>query len=402
MQSSLSANTKAGAYKTLVKPELTYRQAYLVPRKDAAFYRESYTDYADQIYLSLKLIKTYKLVNEIVIQPAVRTVRNKPKEIETVIDQAYARAVEGAWHFTAGKINESYGSGFFVSPSDLLNEDRDLYDPLYQQEGKALTRIGWKTGLWNIALGYIPKQHKSAEDGRSWVLIEGDVAETDLMLQYTYSAKSLSTAGVAASRFFGEHFELHVDSRYQQRQRNTEEQPERVVFDCNAVDSIDETARTIPGKELYCLNPTVDDKAASFYSVVGSRLVFTPKRTLILEGIQNQSGLARDEAEMYFNYVAIDRDVRNTETDPPTRILGRQYGFFAYQDEDSIADTMFNLSLLYNLNDQSFFANTELKYTINPMMNVSLVHMLLDGSEGSEYGETPYSQSTYVFVRANF
>lgn len=402
------AYASAKMKKTRVAPEITYRQAYLDEREDSAQRRTTQKNYVDQIYLSLKLIKTFDFVNEVVLEPAVRTPRTDPgASPELEIDQAYIGAQVGSFDFTAGRKSEYEGTGYFSNPSDLLNEEKDLFDPLYQRRGQTFTRVRWRLlDSWSSAVGYIPQTRQNARFGRAWVQSGGIIAETDFRLQYTYNFRDLSTIGLAASRFFGDWFELHIDSRYQQRQRDSARQPERIVFDCSAVAATRSINSVIVDThsdyEIDCLEPTKEATDPSFYTVIGSRFVFTPRRTLILEAIQNQGGVTSEEMEMYFKYIRTERDGSGIEPEPQTRILGRQYLFAAYQDEDTLSRTLFNLSYLFNQEDGSSFLNAEVRYTFNPIANVSVVNSQFLGDKHTEFGESPASQVTYLIVRGRF
>jgi hypothetical protein len=394
--------------RTQVVPEITYRQAYIEERPESSLRRTTQKNYVDQLYLSLKLVKTFDYVNEVVLEPAVRSPRTDPgAPAEVVVDQGYVSAQVAKFDFTAGRKAEYEGTGYFVNPSDLLNEDKDLFDPLYQRRGQFFTRARWNFHeSWNASLGIIPQTRQAARYAKAWFQTGGEIAETDIRMQYTYNFRELSTFGLSASRFFGDWFELHLDSRYQQRQRGSAQEPERIVFDCESVEATRRINSAIidskPDYELECLEPTTGVNDGSFYTVLGSRFVLSPKRTIIAEAIQNQGGVTADESEMYYKYVQTERDGSSIEPLPQTRIIGRQYWFAAYQDEETLPRTLFNLAYLYRQDDQSSFLNTELRYTFNPIANVSIVNSQFLGSRYSEFGEAPAEQVTYLIVRGRF
>jgi len=391
--------------KTLIVPEVTYRQSYLTVRKDSSFWHENYKNYADHLYLSLKLVKTFEYVNEVVLEPAVRSPKNNPGgDSEVVIDQGYMDSYLGRFRITAGKKAEFSGSGFFVNPSDLLNEDRGLFDTMYNREGKTFSRIGWNYELYNFSVGYIPRANGAAQEGKLWVQAGGEVADIDTKLQYTYNKQSLSTVGLSASRFFGDRFETHVDSRWQQQQRSHSEQESRIIFNCDALQTsgINDDKFDSENDKLVCLVPQVKDEDYSMFTVLGFRFVLTPKRTIIAEAIQNQGGLGPDEVQMYGRFVRKRRESGGGNPDQPNRIEGKQYWFLAYQDEDSIQDTTLALSGLQNQEDGSFFINAETKYAINPLASASVIYSGFVGKQDTEFGDHPFEGATFLTFQGRF
>jgi len=391
--------------KTLVVPKVTYRQSYLTVRKDSSFWRETYKNFADHLYLSLKLVKTFDYVNEVVLEPAIRSPKNNPGgDTEVVIDQGYVDSYLGRFRLTAGKKAEFSGSGFFVNPSDLLNEDRGLFDTLYNREGKTFSRIGWNYGLYSFSIGYLPQASGTAQDGKLWLQAGGEIADIDTRLQYTYNREDLSTVGLSASRFFGDHFETHVDSRWQQQQRAHASQESRIIFHCDDLQNsgVAEERFTTEGDELECLIPQVKDEDYSMFTVLGFRFVLTPKRTIITEAIQNQGGLSPEELKMYGRFVRKRRESGGRDPDQPNRIEGKQYWFVAYQDEDSIRNTTLALSGLQNQEDGSVFLNAETRYALNPLASVSVIYSAFIGNENSEFGDHPFEGATFLTVQGRF
>lgn len=362
---------------TKIEPELTYRMAYLDMRESSAFHKESHQDYLDQLYLNLSFFRDRDLRQEVVLEPTVRTPRGNPNgPLETVIEQGYVRFALGKYlSVTAGRKAEYDGSGFVTNPSDLLNEDRDQFDPLAQKKGKNFSRISFKSGPIGLSIGFIPNLGNRLRTGRLWLQGAAEFWDIDLKVQQTIQETEKSTIGLSASRFFGDHFELHYDGRYQAKQRTAAEQEERDFSSYQRDDS-------------------------SLYYLGGTRIVFANRRTIILEGIQNQSGLESFELEDYHHYLESQSD--DTRPNPPTRIIGRHYGFFAYQDEGTLSKTALGCSFLVNSDDKSVFSTISAKYTLSPITNVELAPTFFRGHKYSEFGELPFASAVNLIFRGKF
>jgi hypothetical protein len=327
--------------------------------------------------LSLKLVKTFNFLDEIVLEPVIRTKRENPMQMETAIDQAYISAILGdSFMLTAGKYLNTGGSGFFVNPSDLLNEDKDLFDPLYQREGKILTQIGWSHGLNSAILGYMPKRDRETEDGTAFAKFSTEISGAKTYLTYAYNKDDLSTFGLNISRFFGERIEFHLDSRFQLRQRTPEIHRER--------------SHSVKYGQY----------SSSGYYLFGSRVVLTPQKTFIVEGIFQESGLKKNEIASYLRKEEADRETINPSQQ--SRIIGQRYAFVAYRDESFIHRTRIHLSALYNIEDQSSYASVEAKYTFSPIINISFTPTFNMGKRYTEFGEAFASAIYYVSLSGMF
>ena len=194
-------------------------------------------------------------------------------------------------------------------------------------------------------------------------------------LQETIQETDKSTTGLSVSRFLGDSLEVHYDGRYQTRQRSSSLQEERKY-------------------SVY------DSQESSSYHLAGTRVVVTSKRTIILEGIQNQSGLEPTEMEAYHRDVESQSD--DTRPDPPTRLIGRNYGFLAYQDEDSISKTLLGFSGLVNVADRSVFGTVTARYSLSPISSVEFTPTFFRGQKYSEFGELPFATAAHVIFRGRF
>jgi len=363
-----------------IEPELTYRTAAFTRRFRSVYFKPGTdSDYVDQLYLTFTMSRQYDYRHDVVIEPSVRTHRQRPKQaLETVIEQGYVRIqASDTVVVTAGKKTEYDGSGFMVNPSDLLNETKDLFDTLYQREGKFFTRVVKRFGNHSLGVGYIPARGKELSYGRAWVTASSDLFDTDIRLQFTNQRRELNTVGASAARFFGDHVELHFDGRYQQRQRHEG----------------DELAPDSPEA-----NSSYGFEDASGYYLAGSRLVLTPRRTIVLEGIQNQSGLLPSDFENFYN----EKRKKDDPGDPESRLIGRHYGFISYQDDDSIKAVHLGLSHLVNINDQSSFSVAQARYYLSPITSVEWTYTAFTGNVNTEFGEMPFAGTAYLIFRGRF
>lgn len=363
---------------TKIEPELTYRMAYLDMRQDSAFHKEEHQDYLDQLYLNLRFFRDRDLRNEVVIEPTIRTPRGNPGgQVETVIEQGYVRFALGkSVSVTAGRKAEFDGSGFVTNPSDLLNEDRDQFDPLAQKAGKNFTRIAYKTGPAGVSVGFIPNAGNSARTGKLWLQGSVEAWDTDIKVQETAQDSDKVTLGLSVSRFFGDFFELHYDGRHQSRQRSAAQQEERKFSAYQYEDQ-------------------------SMYQLVGSRLIVASRRSLIAEVIQNQSGLDSTELENYHHSIeALSND--DKPKTPPQRIIGRHYGFIAFQDEATLPKTLLAVSALVNSDDKSVYGTLTGKYSLSPITSVEFSPTFFRGKKYSEFGELPFASSLNLIFRGKF
>ena len=376
---------------TKIEPQLIYRMASLAPVKRSVYHKEAHVDFADQIYVILRFTRTYDYMHEVVLEPAFRTVRNNPAswDKEHVAEQAYVQSAIKPWlSVTAGKKAEFTGSGFFVNPSDLLNENKDVFDPLYQREGVVFSRVQARRGDFSLGLGFIPERGLAAKAGKPWLTLSGLIADADLKVQATHQESEKTTVGLSAQRFFGSAFELHTDSRYQARQRGQHEGnvgPSK--YSAYAGDNVE---------------IATDDEASGFY-LAGSRYIFTHQRTLVMEYIQNQSGLLPDDFGRYFSDLreATKKDKRSVEN-PPTETLGRHYVFLGYQDDAIVKSTHISINGLQNTDDKSAFVAMIARYHLSPITSIELAPTFFKGDIDSEFGEMPFANVTYLVFKGRF
>jgi hypothetical protein len=290
-----------------------------------------------------------------------------------VIQQGFieSQLAGGLFLLTTGKKVEFDGPGILMNPSDLLNEDKDLIDPLYQREGKFFTRLAISGVAGKVGLGFIPLRAAFAGKGKAWLQGQTQIAGIDLRLQATMQSEDKATTGFSASRFFaGDRLELHVDGRYQSRQRSPGEQRERSFSSFKHLDP-------------------------SMFVLAGGRFVIAGKRSATIEFMQNQSGLDRKEFRDFLASIEAQDEASNDKK-PDSRFLGRTYAFLAFHDEDSLPKTRISASVLQNALDQSTFASVELRRSISPLISLSVNPTFFSGGTDSEFGEMPFSSIIYL------
>jgi hypothetical protein len=375
--------------KTVIEPNVLYRMGALKPIKESVYHKEDHGDFADQLYLTLKYSKTYNYIHRVHLEPSFRTIRNNPASWEDyVIEQAFIETeIFTPLLVTAGKKTEYEGSGFIVSPSDLLNENKDIYDPVYQSEGVEFTRFKLRLSTFTLGVGLIPRRGRPSNEGKFWSQFSTDLLETDIRIQHTSHQTEKSTTGLSMQRFFGGSFEMHFDGRYQTRQRSPDTPGNAYV-----------RSSTYTGADKE--NPK-DDLASGYY-LGGTRLIFTPRRTLVMEYISNQSGLLPDEFEVYYADLRADTDRTSNVKDPPTKLLGRHYGFVSYQDDDSIKSTHLAVNFLVNTDDQSSFVSSAVRHYITPITSIELAPTIFKGEPNTEFGEMPFAHAVYLVLRGRF
>ena len=88
--------------------------------------------------------------------------------------------------------------------------------------------------------------------------------------------------------------------------------------------------------------------------------------------------------------------------DPQTKLLGRHYGFFSYQDDDTLKSTHLALNVLVNTDDESLFVSSAVRHYITPITSVELAPTFFKGGVDTEFGEMPFAHAIYLVFRGRF
>jgi hypothetical protein len=272
-----------------------------------------------------------------------------------------------------------------VNPSDLLNEQKDLFDPLYQQEGIFFSRLTWRRQDTKIGLGFIPVRGQPSKEGKAWITGESELGEAEILMQFTIQESDKFTSGLSIQRFFGDHLEFHVDSRYQARQRKISE------FEWL--------------KYSEAVGPNQDsqsDDNKTIYALIGSRLVLSSRSSVTFEYLGNQSGLAPMDFSRRFTDFAAEKAETEKVREPPTQYLGRRYGFIAYQNDEILPKALFSISVVANTEDKSTFTSITAKKSLTKTISAEATPMIFRGGERTEFGEMPFSSVIYLTLRGKF
>ena len=361
-----------------VGSDLVYREVLMRPRTRSAFHKPEHQDYVDQLYLTLKYAAVYDYRNTVVVEPVIRTPRSRPTNpLELLIEQGYIESALGHdFVLTAGKKRETEGSGFALNPSDLLNQDQDFFDPLYRREGQVFTRLAWRPRGYKLGIGFVPERGAPFGAGKAWLTGATTLAGADVTTEATFQRSEKSDIGLSVARFFTDSWELHVDGRYQARQRDIADRPERAYS-------------------------SYHDDDASYAYVAGTRFVLTPKRTAIAEIVTEQAGLMPDEMQNYFTFVR-GLDESDGRKDLPTRLIGRHYVYLGYQDGETLGKTSFGLSALANRDDRSLFSSLDIKHPLSRLATLEISALIFDGHANTEFGEAPFKSATYLQFEGRF
>jgi hypothetical protein len=139
-----------------------------------------------------------------------------------------------------------------------------------------------------------------------------------------------------------------------------------------------------------------DDKASAFF-VFGTRYVMSARRSFVLEALDQQDGLLKDQMQTYFDFAA-----SNTALRPDDQIIGRHYALASYQDDESVHGWHLEADLLDSLSDGSNFGVLVARYNVSPITSVELAPTFYSGDRGTEFGERPYSRLYYVSFKGRF
>ncbi len=362
-----------------IEPFLTYRQAALDLRRNSSLFDSGKDrDYIDQVYLTTKLTKEWASGDVVSIEPAFFNFRDRPSETSFRIDQAhFDLRLSETVKLVTGKKVELRGAGFFFSPSDLVNEKRDIIDPLNGREGKHMSRveINWLGG--KLALGYLPEPARPWKEGKLWALSEMSLFDSDLGLQLTHNSDRKLSLGYWGSRFFGEVLEFHADGRYQQR------------LDPKT-SSIDREFSSIP------------DESSSNYYLLGSRIVFNSSTSLVLEYIKNSAGLGKQDLQNFYQAQQAKRDQEQKPADPFAYLVSREYASASFYDDKLTEKLRASISIVHNLRDRSSFTTLNAKYKVSSLLSLNYAPLFFMGSERTEFGENPVNSAHYLSAEAIF
>jgi len=374
MTYGLRAHAEGDASGVQVNPELIYRFGALSIRDQSSLYDEGRDrDIADQFYGSLTFRKDLDYTDTVFLQPAIYTLRENPSQIRTRFDQVYVQVAMGdVLSLTAGKKLEVRGAAFINNPSDLLNEDRDILDPLNQREGKGMLRMTWSGSGRSLGLGFLPKPGGAKDEGRLWMIGQARIGNIDGGFQIINNRAQKTTLGVTGSWFWGEKSLFYSEYRFQAKRRSAVEQPEQ--------EFIVEQAKSIQQASL------------------GLRQIINERNSLSVEYFMNNGGASTAELLAYFKSQEALREQEKTPNDPFARLVGRDYVGLSFHGDKLPSDLSLTTTYITNVHDKSSFISTNLKYHRNELFSLAYSPVWFTGKRFTEFGENPVAHVHYLVV----
>ncbi len=360
-----------------VDPSMYYRHLHLLPKKQSVFHKEEHQDSNQHLVGNLKIKAIESFDQFYLIEAGLRTKRSRFDDqlLEVRLEQAYLQSrIDDTHTFTAGKFEATEGPGAMVNPSDILNEDRRLYDSLYYRYGKIQMKWAAQMGNSNWSLTLLPRKGQEFQDGDALLRWAGQIGNAELSLKAKYSERDQLTQSAYASGFLTDSVGVYGEARYQARQRDVSEQREISFSDFDA-------------------------RSASGAGLIGLRYVVSAQRSLVGEYFYNQSGLSEQGFGDFFKFVSESRDA-DRETDD--RLLGQQYAIFGYFDEKLFRQSALEMSSIYNVQDQSAFISLKLQRHFSRLTSIELNQLLYQGNQHTEFGEMPFSAITSIGFVGNF
>jgi hypothetical protein len=357
-----------------VNPELIYRFGALSIREESSLYDEGRDrDVVDQFYGSLTFRKDLDYTDTVFLQPAIYTLRENPSQIRTRFDQAYVQVALGEMlSLTAGKKLEIRGAAFMTNPSDLLNEDRDILDPLNQREGKGMVRMTWSGSGRSLGLGFLPKPGGSKDEGRVWMIGQARLGNFDSGFQLINNRGQKSTVGLTGSWFWGEKSLFYGEYRYQSKRRPAADQPEQ--------EFIAEQSKSIQQASL------------------GLRQIMSDRNSVSIEYYMNNGGASTTELLDYFKSQEALRAEEKTPNDPFARLVGRDYAGISYHGDKLPYNLSLTTTYIANIHDKSSFISANFKYHRSELFSLAYSPVWFTGSRFTEFGENPVAQVHYLVV----
>ncbi len=303
----------------------------------------------------------------------------------------------GPVRLLVGRRRVIWGSGIAVNPTDLLNPMKDPLDPNLQRTGalmlpmidvtvgpfifSALASPRLKVNDW--ALPTEVQFEKTVIAARMYAL----VVETDVNLMYFRDQETKKHhGGFSASRFFGDHLELHAELMLREGGPNFEPPP------------------SVPmcGEAI-----VVPKRAMTVTALGGARVHFDDEGLLLLEYFYNGNGFdaakynqLKDQfgclAEVFrAASVAPISFAPQTQAMPiePTFFVRQHHVFLNYQrprlTRDVFEDVGVAVGALVSPVDWSAILHAELSYNFKGQSSLSVKGMYWAGEKTSEFGAWP-------------
>ena len=342
-----------------------------------------------------------------------------------------------------GRKRLTWGSGFALNPSDLLNPRKDPTDPTAQRSGAWMARLEapfqsftltalWAPKVTRTSLG-LPTRFLFEPGGREAEQLFAArayalVADSDVNLMWSWSnryADSLPHShrfAASFSRYFFGDYELHVEATLQ-RGRDTPIVDRACLPSGFSFQPLEDCQAA--GRPLMAPSGLSDPRAFYVRAVVGTRTTFKDESMLSVEYYFNGTGL--DAAQFEDRNRLFDllpplwelAQQRGIEIDPaqalgtggttgsdgaPQRFdfttVRRHYLLLVYQKPRIADDFTASLTTIIGLEGPSALFAPSLSWSAREWLTLGLWAFLPVGSDSSEYGSLPLRFRALLEVRA--
>jgi len=400
LQNIAEAETSSSEDSSEIKPYLTYRYTVLQPREESVYKKKLHKDNVDQVYATFRFDRQVNYVNQVVLEPTMRTIRDNPRQYQWLFEQAFIDTkISKKLFVTGGKKSEFSGSGFFAQPSNLYQEFKDMFDPLYQNEGIVFSRLQFRGENTSFGIGLLPETGKDRKNGNAMAGITTELLQAEVDLQFKYNfERERSVTGLSVARFFGEIVEIHFDGSYRNFQKNSNAFIPVTDFDLDGADYSG-------GHYLWRDYSAVEEMDASGFYLMGTRLVLSPRRTLLAEYITQQNGLLPEEFERLFGDLKAEQEKSDTNeavAKIPRNLRGRHYAALSFQDDDTFDGVHVGVSYVSNLDDKSGYGGMSVKKFFSKATSFEFSPTIFVGKSFTEFGEMPFAVGYNLLLRGRF
>jgi hypothetical protein len=290
-----------------------------------------------------------------------------------------------------GKRSLRWGKGYAWNPVAVVERQKDPLDPDLSREGFVIASI----------------DYVQSYDGDLQTLAFTPVflpVRDDLNEDYGESANNV------AAKLYLLYRDIDIDVIY----RNNGSHPARlgIDFSMNLASNFEVHGELSHGKynqKVLSGTRLLTREDVSNNLLLGFRYLTEQETTYIFEYYHNDEGYDEDEMRDFYRFVAssntsITQARAVSRAGYNTRHNMRDYLFFKINQKDAF-DILYltpGLTMIYNLNDQSYSFNPEVVYTGIDNLELRLRATLLDGDNYTEFGEKPTEGKLEFRMRYTF
>lgn len=300
-----------------------------------------------------------------------------------------------SWKFELGKKNLKWGKGYAWNPVNFLDRSKDPNDPELSIEGNIMATMDYIRSFDGPlkTLSFTPVifpvyDHINDDSGvNNRLNVAGKIYlllyDTDLDFIYVADGSRTARMGFDFSRNISTNFEIHGELAYIQGYQ-------KQALDANGV---------IQSQNQDTVN-----------GLIGIRHLTTFDLTTILEYYHNGMGFSSDDMKNYYNYIHRGYDLYKTTGNArmlttAQNLTTGNYGRFSPMEDylqlrlsqKEPFDILYfspAITVMLNLNDQSYNVTPELLYTGITNLELRLRVGFICGSRDTEFGE---KQNDYRF-----